>query len=293
MKNLLKTLITTILVAAIVVTGISVDTTTVTAATTNGTFKNGSTVTIKLRNSKKLLVLDNDGEDIASKYQWSSSDTNVVAVERDLYNDEDYTECILLTAVGTGTATITGKGLGPRPNVTMTVKVTLPAPTAKQKKCKHVYKTTKAATCKRGGIKTCKKCKYQKEIKKVDHKYVTKTVHDTEYDYYTETRYCHGGDETELPICSDGFKVTMKYDNEGNVAPDSDYQTPFDAMEALDKHMREVGHGGYGGTLGYKPYGTAHEVTKTKKLCKWCNKPEVPEKSLQDKIKEKHPEWYE
>lgn len=111
MKNLLKTLITTILVAAIIVTGISIDTNTVTAATTNGTFKNGSTVTIKLRNSKKLLVLDSDGEDIASKYQWSSSDTNVVAVERDLYNDEDYTECVLLTAVGTGTATITGKGL--------------------------------------------------------------------------------------------------------------------------------------------------------------------------------------
>lgn len=292
MKNLLKTLITTILVAAIIVTGISIDTNTVTAATTNGTFKNGSTVTIKLRNSKKLLVLDSDGEDIASKYQWSSSDTNVVAVERDLYNDEDYTECVLLTAVGTGTATITGKGLGPRPNVTMTVKVTLPAPTAKQKKCKHVYKTTKAATCKRGGIKTCKKCKYQKEIKKVDHKYVTKTVYETEYDYYTETIYCHGATANEV-LCPDGFKVIMKYDNEGNVAPDSDYLTPFDAVAALDKHMRETGHGTCGGTLGYKPCGAGHEVAKTKKLCKWCDKPEVPEKSLQDKIKEKHPEWYE
>jgi len=64
-------------------------------------------------------------------------------------------------------------------------------------------------------------------------------------------------------------------------------------MAALDKHMRETGHGSYGGVLGYKPCGTGHEVVKTKKLCKWCDKPEVPEKSLQDKIKEKHPEWYE
>ena len=67
MKNLLKTLITTILVATIVVTGISVDTTTVTAKTTNGTFKNGGTVTLKVGDYKKLLVQDSDGEAITSK----------------------------------------------------------------------------------------------------------------------------------------------------------------------------------------------------------------------------------
>jgi len=285
MKNLLKTLITTILVAAIVVTGISIDTTTVTAKTTNGTFKNGGTVTLKVGDYKKLLVQDSDGEDITSKYKWSSSDNSVVKVESELYSDEDYTECVLLTGVGSGTATITGKGIGPRPNVTMTVKVTLPAPTAKQKKCKHKFKTTKAATCERGGIKTCKKCKYQKEIKKVDHKYVNKTTNTVTYDYWIGRIDCHGDNCT--------FSVTMKFDNEGNTTPDSEYPTAKAAFDALQKHMAENGHWIWGGTNGYEPCGEGHEVIEVKKLCKWCNRPEVPEKSITDKIHEKHPEWYE
>lgn len=284
MKNLLKTFITTILVAAIVVTGISVNTDTVTAKTTNGTFKNGGTVTLKVGDYKKLLVQDSDGEDITSKYKWSSSDNSVVKVENELYSDEDYTECVLLTGVGSGTATITGKGIGPRPNVTMTVKVTLPAPTAKQKKCKHKFKTTKTATCERGGIKTCKKCKYQKEIKKVDHKYVNKTTNTVTYDYWTSTMDCHGDHCT--------FSVTVKYDNEGNVAPDSEYPTPDAAFDALQKHMAENCHGIWGGTNGCQPYGERHEVIEVKKLCKWCNRPEVPEKSITDKIHEKYPEWF-
>ena len=54
MKNLIKTIITSILTAAILITGISVDTTTVTAATTNDTFQNGGTVTLKPGDSMKL-----------------------------------------------------------------------------------------------------------------------------------------------------------------------------------------------------------------------------------------------
>ena len=61
----------------------------------------------------------------------------------------------------------------------------------------------------------------------------------------------------------------------------------------MDKHGAENGHGGWEATNGYEPCGEGHEVIEVKKLCKWCNRPEVPEKSIADKIREKHPEWYE
>lgn len=138
-------------------------------------------------------------------------------------------------------------------------------------------------------IKTCKKCKYQKEIKKVDHKYVNKTTNTVTYDYWIGTFYCHGTNGT----CPDGFKVTMKFDNEGNTAPDSEYPTAKAAFDALQKHMAENCHEIWGGTDGYEPCGERHEVIEVKKLCKWCNKPKVQEKPLEDKIREKHPEWYE
>ncbi len=284
MKNLIKTIITSILTAAILITGISVDTTTVTAATTNNTFQNGGTVTLKPGDSMKLLVQDSDGEDDTYGYKWSSSDTNVLKVETDFYDDtKDYTECVVLIGVSAGTATVIGKGKGLRPNITMTVTVTLPKATAKQKKCKHKFKTTKAATCERAGIKTCKKCKFQKMIAKPDHKYVTKTVTKVEYDYYTSTVECHDD-------CGCKFKATIKYDKDGNVAPDSDYPDENAWMDAMFDHMFETGHGSYGGNVGYFPYGPGHAVKKTVEMCKWCGKEKNPEKTLPEKIYEKEAE---
>ncbi len=287
MKNLIKTIITSILTAAILITGISVDTTTVTAATTNNTFQNGGTVTLKPGDSMKLLVQDSDGEDDTYGYKWSSSDTNVLKVETDFYDDtKDYTECVVLIGVSTGTATVIGKGKGLRPNITMTVTVALPKATAKQKKCKHKYKTTKAATCERAGIKTCKKCKFQKMIAKPDHKYVTKKVTKVEYDYFTATLECHGMDI----YCPDNFTATIKYDKDGNVAPDSDYPDRETWWDAIGIHMAEAGHGGFGGIAAYTPYGPGHTVKKTVEMCKWCGKEKNPEKTISQKINEKEAE---
>ena len=220
MKNLIKTIITSILTAAILITGISVDTTTVTAATTKGgEFQNGSSVTLKPGDSMKLTVTDNNNEfkdsektdyDIVEHYEWSSSDTSVIKVETDFYDEKvDWTMAVILTAAGSGTATVTGKvksKYNKRPDITMTVTVTLPKATAKQKKCKHKFKTTKKATCQRAGVKTCKKCKFQKAIKTVPHNYVEKKMQVKRYNYYDEIYSCNGNHAT----CT--WHATIRFD---------------------------------------------------------------------------------
>ncbi len=288
MKNLIKTIITSILTAAILITGISVDITTVTAATTNDTFQNGGTVTLKPGDSMKLLVQDSDGEDDTYGYKWSSSDTNVLKVETDIYDEDDGSiDCVVLIGVSAGTATVIGKGKGLRPNITMTVTVTLPKATAKQKKCKHKYKTTKAATCERAGIKTCKKCKFQKMIAKPDHKYVDKKVTTTEYDYSIVTVKCTGCDCTEphetvsngytvFEVCNNPcyWSASVILDKNGNATADSEYASIEEALYAHAEHAITMLQNGYekhgtNGTYEY-PYGEGHTVTTTVQACKWC-----------------------
>ena len=302
MKNLLKTIITSILTAAILITGISVDTTTVTAATTKGgEFQNGGSVTIKPGDSLKLTVTDinhefrnseQDNYDIVERYRWSSSDTNVLAVETDLYDEYvGWTNCVVLVGIGAGTATVTGKDKsGIHKDITMTVTVTLPKATAKQKKCKHKYKTTKKATCERTGIKTCKKCKYQKAITKKAHQYVDRKVTVMEYDYYLTTWYCSGCDcENPLATHQAGrcpkrcdFAITMCYEAKtGNPAPNAEYPiaSSKEALALLADHHHEkleaghYNHGAWGVNPGDdKPYGEGHKVTKTVQTCKLCGK---------------------
>ncbi len=298
MKNLLKTFITTILTAAIVITGISTTTTTVTAATTKGgEFKNGGTVTIKPGDTMKLTVTDTNNlfwysyandYDIVCQYKWSSSDTSVIKVGTDFYDETvDYTECVSIIGVGPGTATITGKvSDGPQPDITMTVNVSLPKATAKQKKCKHAWKTTKKATCERVGIKTCKKCKYQKTLAKKAHKYIDKKVTTVEYDYSIVTIKCTGHDCTEPhevvtngyavhEVCNNKchFTVTVTMDKDGKVTPNSEYPSIDAAFDGLADHqIAEMSaghdHGAYG--IYEYPYGEGHAVTKTVQTCKWC-----------------------
>lgn len=292
MKNLIKTIITTVLVAAIIITSISVDTTvTVTATTTNNTFQNGGTVTLKPGDSIKLLVTDTNKEfpdsdktdyDITYKYKWFSSDTSVLKVETDMYDEEEsYAECIVLIGVSSGTATVTGKcKSGPHPDITMTVNVTLPKATAKQQRCKHKYKITRKSTCERAGIKTCKKCKFQKTIKKLAHKYVDQEVVLIEYDYFTDTIWCTS--------CS--FTCTVKYDTNGDVTSDSDYPSYDAALNAMYEHdISTAGkdtplHGDWGGTVGVTPFGKGHKAVKTVKACKYCNKYKEPMVSQADKV---------
>lgn len=196
MKSL-KQIITTILVAALLITGISLDgTVTATAATTATDVQNYGTVTMKPGDTKKVIVKSNkSGENmtISENYRWTSSNTDVVKVSTDFVSQSDYTECLELVAIGSGTATLTGtpRNVGyNKAQITVTVKQA--APTAKQKKCSHKWKTTKKATCQRTGVKTCTKCKLQKIIKKTAHKYVNTTVKDIEFDGYEYIVMCSG-----------------------------------------------------------------------------------------------------
>ena len=135
MKSLIKSIIVTVLIAAIVTTGISVSKTTAVAKTTKGgEFKNGGTVTIKNGDKLKLTVTDTNKEftnsyinnyDIVSEYKWYSSNENILKVDTDFYDErESYAECVVLIGVGLGTATVTGKSKGVHHDITMTVTVT-------------------------------------------------------------------------------------------------------------------------------------------------------------------------
>jgi len=294
MKNLLKTIITTILVAAILVTGITTNnTTTVTAATKTGTFQNGGTVTLKPGDTMKLFVKE-DGKDATALYKWTSSDTNIVRIETGFYDSSiDYTECVILGADTTGTVTITGKYRysgdpfkgttvydPDRPDLTMTVTVKQTKMTAKQKKCRHKYKTTKKATCQRTGIKTCKKCKWQKTIKKTGHKWVNETV--TSYEYTKETMMysCSGCYCPEVPIGHYGSEWhhdtnTICNNPCNKVWYAIEYNNDMDAInKAIFEHLNNDGcNGDYEGVdLSIEPYGPLKETTKRVTVCKYCGK---------------------
>ena len=177
-------------------------------------------------------------------------------------------------------------------------------PTAKQKKCKHKFTVTKKATCERAGVKTCKKCKLQKSIKRTDHKYVNTTIKTTEYDGWELVLMCTGCDcpPFECPgsipggICptSCDYAVVVTTKERGNVidypfhydrvlyvedygGTGLDYSTWNDAIEEAEGFI--ISHGMYdlksdkhGAWTDYEwDYGE-HKVTKTLKVCKYCNK---------------------
>ena len=192
MRKTLKQTITAILAAAILITGISTGgTMTAHAATTVENFKQNGEATMKPGDVKKLLVMDKSGKDLVETYKWSSSDSSVLKVESDFVDDSvDFTCCVYVTALKNGTATITGKSIYGYQPLTMTVNVQLAKATAKQKKCKHTWKTTKKATCERTGIKTCKKCKLQESIAKKAHTWTEKTVYTQECWHIIHCNYC-------------------------------------------------------------------------------------------------------
>lgn len=194
MKNLMKTLTTTLLIAALVLTNIVIpgnNVVTASAKTTSDKITidigtdpspnpNGITVNITMKpgDTKKFLIDDENGFELGRSYAWKSSDKSVASAYSDFYDVQvDFTTALFIEANAPGTATIVGHPFAypeiERYRITITVNVTFPKATKKQKKCKHKYKTTKKATCERVGIKTCKKCKFQKSIKKIPHKYVT------------------------------------------------------------------------------------------------------------------------
>ena len=205
MKNTFKKLITCMLIAAIAITGVSLESvTTANAAAKYETLNVNSsgdiiTINMKVGETKRLLITDENGKDIVTDRGWITPNSrDVVTITSDFSDDDWITEYMEITANDVGEVTIIGRKdidvfydkhdliiKESRPNdIRITIKVTKATPklTATQKKCKHSWKVTKKATCQRVGTKTCKKCKLQKTIKKTDHKWVatTRTSYATE-----------------------------------------------------------------------------------------------------------------
>lgn len=288
MKNILKRIITTFLITAILITGISFNTF-VNAAAQYKQLNDGTSVTLKPGDAKKFLVLNGDGKDISYQYKWSSSNPEIVGVDNDFFDDYDG-QYVELTARSIGTATITGIGRGTYSDVEegsvfkVTVTVKQAGPTAKQKKCKHSWKTTKKATCERVGVKTCKKCKLQKTIAKTSHKWVTSNKQVIEGEREDIVFYCmgchcentdgrcgidyHFDTQTKCP-----HPCTVRFSTE-------DYGTPEACIEAW-RHHHETGCNGEAGCNGGPKcngttyastveYTGGHTVTKKVKVCKYC-----------------------
>lgn len=135
MKRTLKHIITALIFVCLLVTCISMDAVTANADTAIGTFENGGSATMNPGDMKRLLVTDENGNDITENYKWSSSDTNVITVSAEFVDDSvDFTECLEVVAKNSGTAIVTGKGkTNYRPDITMTVTVKFAEATTKQK----------------------------------------------------------------------------------------------------------------------------------------------------------------
>ncbi len=192
MKKSLKHIITVLLAACIMMTGsITGDTITVNAAAKYEQLEKGCTITMKVGETKRFLMTDEDGKDLVVNTAWKTSDKNIVSIETDFADERCITEYIQFTANAEGTAIIGGRSAIDYAidryngferehcpdDFSITVKVTKPTVkmTAKQKRCTHFWRVSRKATCQRVGTKICKKCKLEKVIKKTGHKWETIT----------------------------------------------------------------------------------------------------------------------
>ena len=292
-KNI-KTIITCILIACIMFTGIGLDNTVVANATTiNGQeitkFKPDGTMILKLGDTKRLALIGttSDGKEmnVTSQFTWTSSNENVVSIIKadPLSDSPDY---FIIYVSGKGTAVITGTPANPA-NRTMQMTITVEGSkmTKAQKNCKkHVWKVTKKATCKRTGIKTCTKCKLQKSIAKTSHKYetVTRTEHvdDEVYVILTCTN-CSCGDEDNCPTNPNpGYSTCAHFC--GYQIDSRDYPSVDAAIDAMRAHQMtdckrdnedELADNAFkGGTYDDTTVHIGHLEDYTVKQCKYCGK---------------------
>lgn len=207
---------------------------------------NGTTVTMKVGDTKKIDMTDTYDSnnqhtyDVTRHYAWTSSDETIVSMQRAWSPSVGETlevSHVIIKAEKPGTATITATR-GTK-TVSITVNVTAPKVTAKQKKCKHSWKTTKKATCMESGMKTCRKCKLQKVTEKKQHKF--KTTQEERYDYTYYVIYQCGACICEDPSVQHNNGECENWCEEEFST--LDYGTPEAALAACDKHKEECKHG--------------------------------------------------
>lgn len=294
MKNSIKTIITSILVAAILITGISFDTSiTANATTINGQeitkFIPNGTMTLKLGDTKRLALIGttSDGKEmnVTSQFTWTSSNENVVSIVKmdPGFDSPDYFK---IYVSGKGTAVITGTSVNPA-NKTMQMTITVEGSkmTKAQKNCKkHTWKITKKATCKRTGVKVCTKCKLQKSVKKTSHKYVTaagtEMVDDEIYVIYRCTRSSCGHMDTCPTNPNPGYATCAHFC--GYEIDSRNYPTLQDAIHAMyDHHLYDckrdnedelTDNAARGGSYEDVTVHIAHREDYTIKQCKYCGK---------------------
>lgn len=253
-----KRIVVAILTLALVLTGISLDSTTANAKVVIPTkdrtgleniddLKN-TTITMKVGDAKVLdfIEISPNGYhlDLTDDYEWTTSDESVVSLMKEYYTyiENEKLYGIQIRAEKPGTAVISGHNEWADDTVSFTVTVQKPKMTAKQKKCKHVWKTTKKATCMRSGIKTCKKCKLQKTIAQKKHKFVTMPESIYEYPVYAifQCNDCnctspeeHAANLNGLGICDNLCGMEFR---------EVDYGSAQAALDALYAHFEEAGH---------------------------------------------------
>lgn len=271
-KNKLNKIIATVLTLALTITGIGFsDITTAHAADDNVSYTlinceggadiENKTVTMKPGDIMRFQYIMQSGSLQMSaptnNYTWECSDKTIATMNIVYWKTSAGTpaiDWIEIRAEKAGTATITGTHKNNGKTISFTVSVKAPKMTAKQKNCKHVWKTTRKATCVRNGMKACKKCKLEKVIKQKAHKFATNTeiyeVYETYAIYVCNACTCGEhvptgfGQFVENPtvycdaLCGESFDA-MDYDTNNNGFDVNDVQA---AYEAFEKHKADNNH---------------------------------------------------
>ena len=266
MRKLLKQTITAILAAAILISGATFDSMTAEAKMTAGYKKDrtgmedandiaNTTITMKIGDTKKVDIQKAYGSnnqykyDQTNAYAWASSDESVVSMQREWVTsasgEHAQLSYVTIKAEKPGTAVINAVADVTGETVSFTVTVEQPKVTAKQKKCRHSWKTTKKATCLESGMKTCKKCKLQKVVAKKEH--TLEAQQEERYDYTYYIVYQCGACTNEDPVVREyhmsnaGFEECEDWCEEE--FSQLDYGSAEAAREACSRHKTECKHG--------------------------------------------------
>lgn len=275
-----KTIISMVLVACIMLAG-----NTITANAGNGTeavkitkidgIQNiydikDTTISMKVGDEQRFDLQKDYGSykvDSTDSFELSTSDESVIQIEKRYWGEDiDKVACYLLRAKKPGTAVITCVNEWSGETVSFTINVK--GATAKQKACKHVWKTTKKATCNRPGVKVCKKCKLTKAISQKKHQWETYETTKTVYDKYI-VFICDGCTNPDPAVRLEHFNTIGGCDEWCNMEfSEREYGSREAALDALRTHAANAGH--YISVMSQFRYDNPHKVKVTVTECKKC-----------------------